>query len=231
MKFVYSLARHPCPLHQLSTQERGQYQTLGHPHRQQSWLLGRAALKALLMRLGEPPETSHFVFPSPWLSLTHYYAPKGLASVALAVACPPPLRHACVGLGIDYEPRHRLIAPAAERFYLTSAESAWLAAQPHPAMARLHLWTVKEACLKADVQNVGKVYRHYQLRLPAMAPFFPGVSPGASWRATLLPWDDSPQDCQVRSVYLGEGVLSVAWRTKGVAVAAALSDNAEIESF
>ena len=106
--------------------------------RRHDWLLGRAALKALL----GPGDTSSVKFPSRSLSLTHS------AGLAVAARCGGPQ----AGLGVDFE-GWRAIDPRAARFYLA----------PHEQGDLLRLWTVKEALFKATPGNAGAVFLDYEV--------------------------------------------------------------------
>jgi 4'-phosphopantetheinyl transferase EntD len=149
------------------------------------WLRGRAALRQVMSRRGEEPDTSALRFPHARYSLTH--------SDALAVAV---AGNAC-GLGVDFE----LMRPLREqvaRFFLTDVERSfidWL-----PVVQRsgqlLRLWTVKEALFKADAHNDQRTLRDYALQAP--------------WAITGVAWtpDSAPQRYTTRQT--GDGLLSVA---------------------
>ncbi len=128
-------AQFPVPENELADGERRQWQALvsGPPVR--DWLLGRAALKALLP---EAPDTSVFSFPHPRLSLTH----AGGTAFAVAAAGEAPV---VVGTGVDHEP-WREPDPRMARFFLRSRE------QETP-LGLLRAWTVKEALYKAVPGN------------------------------------------------------------------------------
>ena len=127
--------------------------------RRPSWLLGRAALKALLARAGEPLDTGALAFPHPWLSLTH--SGSLAAALALPGAHPP-------GAGIDLE-TGRSPHPDSARFFLTPSEQAWLAALDPKAQPRhlQRLWTVKEALFKARLQNQDAMLHHFEIDDPS----------------------------------------------------------------
>ena len=109
--------------------------------RRHDWLLGRAALKALL-RIAD---TSSVVFPNRSVSLTH--------SAGLAVAARCDGRQ--TGFGVDLE-GWRTIDPRAARFYLHAREQGDL----------LRLWTVKEALFKATPDNDTAVFLDYEVDDP-----------------------------------------------------------------
>lgn len=101
--------------------------------RRHDWLLGRAALKALL----SGADTASLRFPHRSLSLTHS---SGLAVAALAAG-------AQAGVGVDYEGPRRP-DPRTARFFLRNQER-------RPGEDLLRLWTVKEALFKATPDNAG----------------------------------------------------------------------------
>ena len=153
------MVKRPARLNELSPAERAQHDQLATVQRQVAWRRGRAALKTLLHRLGEPLDTTRLSFPHPRLSLTH----SGTHAVAVGVAHNLPL----MGIGVDLEIQHTVL-PEAARFFLTEEEQRWLARLAAGSRARelLRLWTIKEAVFKADVQNAGRLLADYQLAAP-----------------------------------------------------------------
>ncbi len=137
-------ASQPLSTETVTAGERVAWQHLGSEARRHDWLLGRAALKALL-----PPgfDTSTLTFPHPRLSLTHAGGTAWAARIGHGHALDgsPPL-----GVGIDFEPRGRAPDARAARFFLSPDE---LAAASGPADL-LGLWTVKEALYKATPHNL-----------------------------------------------------------------------------
>ena len=109
--------------------------------RRHDWLLGRAALKALL----GIADTSSVVFPNRSVSVTHS------TGLAVAARCDGPQ----AGLGVDLE-GWRTIDPRAARFYLHAHERGDL----------LRLWTVKEALFKATPDNDTAVFLDYEVDDP-----------------------------------------------------------------
>ena len=109
--------------------------------RRHDWLLGRAALKALL----GIADTSSVAFPNRTVSLTHS------AGVAVAAGCDGPQ----AGLGVDLEGWQKIDARTA-RFYLHAHEQGDL----------LRLWTVKEALFKATPDNATAVFLDYEVDDP-----------------------------------------------------------------
>ncbi|MGI8758361.1 MAG: hypothetical protein ACR2K0_03560, partial [Acidimicrobiales bacterium] len=93
-------ARSPVPAKMLTSGERSQWHALPQGPRRRNWLLGRAALKALLATTAD---TSVLSFPHPHLSLTH----AGDQAVAVAVdhdGNGGDDHTAVTGTGVDHEP-------------------------------------------------------------------------------------------------------------------------------
>jgi 4'-phosphopantetheinyl transferase EntD len=128
---------------ELTPGEHATLATLKAEARRESWLRGRAALKRLLGNV----DTSRLRFPHPEISLTH------TADVAVAVSC-----KGARGTGVDLE-----IRPPSERAarrFLSDLEFA-AAAGPDDWLL---LWTVKEACFKADLRNAGRTVVDYAVK-------------------------------------------------------------------
>ena len=138
--------REAAPLGALSPAERARFDTLPAEPRRRDWLLGRAALKALV---GAAFDTAALEFPHPRLSLTHA---GGTAFAAMAGAD-------VLGTGVDFEPARATVDPRAAHFFLGPAERA--AASTAGDLVRL--WTVKEALFKATPGNAGFVLADYTL--------------------------------------------------------------------
>jgi hypothetical protein len=77
-------------------------------------------------------------------------------------SCPHPSLRRPVGIGIDFEPVWRSVAPDAARFFLSKPELARLHG-PSGGADLLTLWTIKEACFKADPANGVRQLRDYQI--------------------------------------------------------------------
>jgi phosphopantetheinyl transferase (holo-ACP synthase) len=152
---VLAYARAPLGREELTVGELEGLACVTTDERATQWLRGRAALRRVMSRRGEEPDTSTLRFPHCRYSLTH--------SNALAVAV---AGDAC-GLGVDFEPLKRLRNEVA-RFFLTDAEHSWI--DSLPAVKRsaqlLRLWTVKEALFKADAHNDRRTLRDYALQSP-----------------------------------------------------------------
>ena len=145
----------------LTAGERLRYDEIPSPERRQSWLAGRAAIKAARTRLGLDTDTAALHFPAPCTSLTH------AAGFAVAVAAP---QGALRGLGVDLE-APRKTSPGASRFYLTESERDWLERCPveRQPEERIRLWTIKEAAFKACPDNRGMNLTRIALQDPASA--------------------------------------------------------------
>ena len=133
------------PAYDLAPGERAALERFKAERRRDSWLRGRAALKALLGDV----DTTPLRFPHPELSLTH------TEDVAVAVAC-----EGAAGVGVDLEVRHP--SERAARRFLSGPEFA-AAAGPDDW---LRLWTVKEACFKADLDNAGRTVMEFSVDGP-----------------------------------------------------------------
>ena len=143
----------------LSAGERSRHGRLSTARRRRAWLLGRAALKGLLRRMGEEEDTAKLSFPHPRYSLTH----SGVWAVAVGAPAGDLL-----GIGVDLElsgaPR-----PEAARFFLTPEEQDWAAALPAGRQEGelRRLWTVKEALFKSDPDNDCRTLSDYRIENPA----------------------------------------------------------------
>lgn len=135
-----AVATSPLMPDELSAGELAVYDGLVGLLRRRDWLLGRAALKAVL----GGADTAGVTFPHGRLSLTH------AGGVAVAVAAYG--EHA--GVGVDFEP-DRPTDPRTARFFLHEDERA-----DHDL---LRLWTVKEALFKATPDNDGAQLLDYHL--------------------------------------------------------------------
>jgi len=112
--------------------------------RRRDWLLGRNALKEVLLALGRNEDTTEAVFPGSRVSLTH------AGDTAFAAATSQRDR----SIGIDYEPLRDLDNRVA-RWFLNDEESAWFGSQRASVRSKalVRLWTVKEAAFKSHPDN------------------------------------------------------------------------------
>jgi 4'-phosphopantetheinyl transferase EntD len=133
------------PAERLTAAEQATLAGFKAERRRDSWLRGRAALKALLGEI----DTSALRFPHPELSLTH------TEDVAVAVAC-----EGAGGVGIDLELR-----PPSERAARRFLSAAEFEAAGGPD-GWLRMWTVKEARFKADLRNQGRTILEYASQDP-----------------------------------------------------------------
>jgi 4'-phosphopantetheinyl transferase EntD len=147
-----AVACEPLAAAALSPAGRARLARYGEARRQQ-WLLGRAALSALLRRLHRADDAATLTLPQPSLSLTH------AGGLAIALGCDRP----GVWLGVDFEAGRKL-RPGLGRLFLQPAEAHSLAAADNSTLLRV--WTAKEAAFKADPANRGAVLRDYVLDTP-----------------------------------------------------------------
>jgi phosphopantetheinyl transferase (holo-ACP synthase) len=185
-------ARSPVPAKMLTSGERAQWHALPQGSRRRNWLLGRAALKALLATTAD---TSVLSFPHPYLSLTH----AGDQAVAVAVDHDGDGGddHAVTGTGVDHEP-WRATDPRMARFFLRPEE------QP-TQLGLLRAWTIKEALFKAVPTNHRVTLRDVELD-DANAPTGTATGPaGERLRYTVIDTADGPLAVAV----CGEGCRAV----------------------
>lgn len=131
---------------ELTDAERGQLKSIEHEGRRREWLLGRSALKELLVALSRNSDTAAISFPNADVSLTHS------GSIALAAGTSAQT----AGVGIDYE-RQRQINPGMAHWFLNDGEVEWLQDQTRwdDQLLLLRLWTMKEAAFKCHPKNSG----------------------------------------------------------------------------
>lgn len=155
-----AVAREPAPISTLAPGETRFAASLSQREARDTWLRGRAALKALV-----PGDTSTLVFPHRRLSLAHS------AGTAVAVRSPAPL----VGIGVDFEPWRASVQPVMARFFLRLSEQD--AARTPRRLVRL--WTIKEALFKAHPDNHQCILLDFELSDPAAGS---GTATGPSGR-------------------------------------------------
>ena len=141
------VVRTPVDPARLSRPEQLSASLIRSPERQSQWLRGRAALRALMMRMKRFPTTAGLRFPHPELSLTH------TGEVAIAVGV-----EGADGVGVDLETK--VPSDRAARRFLSPRERGGDARR---------LWTVKEACFKADLENAGATVSQFEIAEPASA--------------------------------------------------------------
>lgn len=139
------VVRTPVELARLSRPEQLSASLIRSPERQAQWLRGRAALRAVMMRMSRFPHTASLRFPHPELSLTH------TGEVAIAVGV-----EGAEGVGVDLETR----TPS------DRAALRFLSPRERGGDAR-RLWTVKEACFKADPENAGATVSQFEIADPS----------------------------------------------------------------
>jgi 4'-phosphopantetheinyl transferase EntD len=144
-----AVAREGCSGAELSPGEKAQLGRLRFPRRREAWLRGRTALKRLLSALGLDPDTSLLRFPHPQFSITH----SGGIAVAVGTRSTR-----LAGIGVDYETRPP--SPDSTPHFLAPGEQG---ARRTPSEL-LRLWTIKEACFKADPENSGSRLPDYTVR-------------------------------------------------------------------
>jgi 4'-phosphopantetheinyl transferase EntD len=109
-----------------------------------------------------------------------------------------------VGIGIDVETR-RPVNPDAARFFLTQAEQESLKEAGADSSPRtlLRLWTVKEALMKADPKNAGRMLGDYRIANPLQ------------WRGVAYAPDRALLRFHYSSLQMEQGFLSIAIVMKG----------------
>ena len=145
----------PTRLHQ---GERNRLSDLRFEKRRRDWLLGRKALKEILLTLGENSDTMGVTYPGSRVSLTH------AGQIAYAAATPEKDH----GIGIDYEPFRDLDTRVA-RWFLTDEESEWFNVRPETDRSSelVRLWTVKEAAFKCHPDNGRLSFRDISINEPS----------------------------------------------------------------
>jgi 4'-phosphopantetheinyl transferase EntD len=150
---IASVSREPISLSSLNAEEQAQLSKFSNPVKKRTWLVGRAALKPLLRRMGFSPDSSQISFPHSRISLSH----SGDYAVAIASSDKDVL-----GLGVDLETA-TTINPKTVRFFLSPGEIRAIE-QGHFQWTNLvQLWTVKEAIFKSDMENEHRLLSDYQI--------------------------------------------------------------------
>jgi 4'-phosphopantetheinyl transferase EntD len=145
MPLKVAVSNAPFSVNRLAPKEFAAFNEFPSTARRDAWLRGRAALKRLLLRLGQDEDTSGIHFPNARCSLTH----SGGCAIAVGVE-EARLR----GIGVDLE-TGRTPRLESARFFLDRREQEWcLEFEPSVRSEHLQrLWTVKEALFKADPRN------------------------------------------------------------------------------
>jgi 4'-phosphopantetheinyl transferase EntD len=153
---------------QLNEAECDRLSGFRNARRQRDWLLGRNALKEILLVLDRNDDTTTITFPDNQVSLTHA---GSIAYAAGTIATG-------LGIGIDYEPMRELDTRVA-RWFLNDSELQWLAKQPDSAQIneRVRLWTIKEAAFKSHPDNAQMTLREFTISDP-VAPISSVVANG-----------------------------------------------------
>lgn len=155
MDVAVALAKSPLPPSELSRNENLIFQSLRSGSRRQAWLRGRGALKELLTRFHENPETSAIHFPNSRFSLSH----SGAYAIAVGVSADQVL-----GIGVDFQVRRTLSASLSRRFLSEDECRKFLS--PNKPNSLLRLWSIKEALYKANPENRRTVLSAYSLVRP-----------------------------------------------------------------
>ena len=142
----------------LTLAERNRLSGIRLPERRQDWLLGRNALKEVLLACSCDDDTTSATFPGSRISLTHA-GNIAFAAGTASIAC-------CVG--IDYEPVRSLDERVA-RWFLNEAESDWLAglAETGRISQMIRLWTIKEAAYKSHPNNGQMTLSEFAISKPS----------------------------------------------------------------
>jgi len=174
---------HPSRLNQAELDQLSRFR---FAKRRKDWLLGRNALKEILLTLGQNDDTTNSTHAGSHISLTH------AGDTAYAAATPASGR----GIGIDYEPVRPLDDRIA-RWFLTAKEMDWLTKQAKPCRDAelVRLWTVKEAALKSHTDNARMSFDEFSISAPS---------------ASVMDVVTVGQRIRVSSCALGSGYLSVA---------------------
>lgn len=179
-----------CPAPELSTAEESEYAGLGSEKRRAEYLIGRAALKAVLSALGRSEDTAGVVWPSAYCSLSHSHG----HAVAVALS-------GGHGIGIDLQLQRTPPFMMAERI-LADETLAWWRGLPEAdqASALQRFWTVNEAVYKACPAPQPAYFRHYRMADPTRFD-------------SVLSIDGTDYRFDVHTLALENGFISLALRT------------------
>ena len=156
-KVLVEMCKQPLPLTQLNINERKHYDSFTTQSRKADWLKGRNALKILLQKQDKSLDTEQISFPNKSYSLTHN---DGLA---IAVAMDD-----VTGVGVDFEIWHK-VKPKMAEWFLNNTEQLWLSTLSGQEFEQefVRLWTVKEALLKATMNNKELGFIDFKLDQPS----------------------------------------------------------------
>lgn len=141
-------ADEPLPAQALTPRELARWKSFASAPAARDWLLGRAALKALV-----PGDTANLTFPHRAVSISH--------SGGVGVAVHSTRRLA--GIGVDFERWRAQVHPRMAPFFLHPAEREFAGT----SAALVRLWTVKEALFKALPDNGKRVLLDLEIDEPA----------------------------------------------------------------
>ncbi|MEY2867478.1 MAG: hypothetical protein RIQ43_1504 [Pseudomonadota bacterium] len=178
-----------CPAPELSSAEENQHAGMSSEKRRAEFLIGRAALKAVLTALGRSDDTAGVVWPSKFFSLSHshgYAVAVGLAEGN--------------GIGIDLQLQRTPPFMMAERI-LADDTLEWWRQLPESSQAQAlqRFWTVNEAVYKACPAPQPAYFRHYRMANPVQLN-------------SALTIDGTDYRFEVHTLALAEGFLSLALR-------------------
>ncbi|MFM1782938.1 MAG: hypothetical protein RIS14_691 [Pseudomonadota bacterium] len=146
-----------CSAPELSAAEESQHAGMSSEKRRAEYLIGRAALKAVLTNLGRSEDTAGVVWPSTFCSLSHSHG----HAVAVALAD----GH---GIGIDLQMHRTPPFMMAERILADETLEWWRTLpEAEQAAALQRFWTVNEAVYKACPAPQPAYFRHYRMADPA----------------------------------------------------------------
>lgn len=183
-----------CPSPELSAGEESQYAGMSSEKRRAEYLIGRAALKAVLVAIGHRDDTSLVQWPSDYCSLSHSHGH------AVAVA----LRDG-QGIGIDLQLQRTPPFMMAERILADETLEWWHALpETEQASALQRFWTVNEAVYKACPAPQPAYFRHYRMSDPTRLN-------------SALTIDGTDHRFEVHTLPLAEGYISIALRVRALA--------------
>jgi phosphopantetheinyl transferase (holo-ACP synthase) len=196
VNLLVSIRNEPISETFLTSGEQLLFSQFTHPAKRRTWLVGRAALKQILLRMGLSPDTSQIEFPHSRISLSHS------GDHAVAIASPD---RSVLGLGVDLETASG-INPKSARFFMSATESQALAEQQSKLV---EVWTVKEAIFKSDIDNQHRLLSDYQIvdwpdrNCPGQAMRCVHSSPGmtgAGWHDQAAPFTFCLSDTPIGTV-------------------------------